>query len=233
MELSGARVLVVGSTGVLGGLLARRLAAEGARLALTGRRPDALEAISTELGAGYRAVLDLVDVDACAEVVQGAVEQLGGLDALVVASGVAAFGPARGEADAVVEELFAVNTFGPMALVRSALPRLGPGGAVAVLTAVLADVPTAGMAAYSASKAATSAYLTAVRREGRRDRISVLDVRPPHLETGLAGRALAGEPPRLRSGGDPGQVVDLVVHGLVEGKAELVADLSTGTLSLR
>jgi short-subunit dehydrogenase len=89
------------------------------------------------------------------------------------------------------------------------------------------------MAAYSASKAATSAYLTAVRREARRERISVLDVRPPHLETGLADRALAGDPPRLPRGGDPTQLVDLVLQGLVEGKAELVADLSTGAVSLR
>lgn len=233
MQISGSRVLVVGSTGVLGAALTRRLAADGAALVLTGRREAVLEDLGREVGARQTTVLDLVDVEACAAAVRAAADQLGGLDALVVATGVAAFGPARDDADAVTEELFAVNTLGPMALVRSALPLLSPGGAVAVITAVLADVPTAGMAAYSASKAAMSAYLTAVRREVRRDKITVLDARPPHLETGLADRALAGQPPRMPAGGDIDAVVDLIVQGVADGRNELVADLKTGTVALR
>jgi len=233
MDLQNARILLVGSTGVLGGELATRLAAAGARLALTGRRADALAELAARTRAEHTFALDLVDVERCATVVAEAAERLGGLDALVVASGVAAFGPVRSEQDAVVEELFAINTLAPMALVRAAVPLLGPGSAIAVITAVLADAPTAGMAAYSASKAATSAYLTAARRELRRDKISVLDARPPHMETGLAGRALVGEPPRMPRAADVGEVVDLIVEGIAGGHGELVVDLSSGALSLR
>ncbi|HEX8488780.1 MAG TPA: SDR family NAD(P)-dependent oxidoreductase [Propionibacteriaceae bacterium] len=209
------------------------MGAAGARLALAGRRADALAAIAAETGTEHTFHLDLLDVDRCGIVVEEAAQALGGLDALVVASGVAAFGPARGEQDVVVEELFAVNTFAPIALIRAAVPLLGPGSAIAVVTAVLADAPTAGMAAYSASKAATSAYLTAVRRELRRDRISVLDARPPHMETGLADRALVGEPPRMPRGADVDQVLDLIVEGMVNGSSELLVDLKNGALSLR
>lgn len=233
MELQNARILVVGSTGVLGGALAAELAARGARLALTGRRQEALELVAEKVQAKQRLVLDVIDLEACAAVVRDAAAQLGGLDGLVIASGVAAFGVARDDEDVVIEEMFAVNTFGPMALVRAALPLLSPGSSVAVVTAVLADVPTAGMAAYSASKAAISAYLTAVRREVRRDKISVLDARPPHLETGLADRALAGAPPRMPPGADVGEVVELIVQGMVDGRSELVADLKNGTITLR
>jgi short-subunit dehydrogenase len=70
------------------------------------------------------------------------------------------------------------------------------------------------MAAYSASKAALSAYLTALRREVRRRRITVLDVRPPHIDTGLAGRALAGEPPPLGAGLDPEVLTAAVLAGM-------------------
>ena len=63
-------------------------------------------------------------------------------------------------------------------------------GLNAVLTAILADYPTAGMAAYSASKAAISAWLTALRPEQRRRGVTVFDIRPPHIETGLAGPAV-------------------------------------------
>ena len=102
-----------------------------------------------------------------------------------------------------------------------------------MLTAILADMPTAGMAAYSASKAATSAYLTAIRRELRRDGITVLDARPPHMETGLADRPLAGEAPRMPPGHDIDEVVELIVTGLVDGRSELVADPKERTVSLR
>lgn len=226
-------MLVVGATGVLGQAIAARLADSGGRLVVTGRHADALAAVAGRVGVEHSLVLDLVDVEAGARAVREAADHLGGLDGLVVAAGVAAFGSVRDEDDSVVEELFAVNTFGPMAVVRAALGHLSPGGAITVLTAVLADVPTAGMAAYSASKAATSAYLTALRREVRRDKISVLDARAPHLETGLAERALAGSPPRMPRGGDVDEVVGLIVQGMAEGRSELVADLKTGTVSLR
>lgn len=232
MDLKNARVLVVGAGGVLGGAVAARLADAGARLAMTARRGERLADIGKRTGTSIRLELDLVDVGACARVVREAADRLGGLDALVVASGVAAFGPARDEDDVVVEELFAVNTLGPIALVRTALPLLPRGGVVAVISAVLADVPTAGMASYSASKAATSAYLTAVRREVRRDQITVFDARPPHMETGLADRALAGPPPRMPTGHDIDEVMDLVVRGITEGRSALVADLKNGTVAL-
>lgn len=232
MELQNSRVLVVGASGVLGGAIAERLHAEGASLVVAGRDPQRLAAVAERVEAVASLELDLVDVEACAAVVHQAAEVLGGLTGIVIASGVAAFGAARDEEDVVVEELFAVNTLGPIALVRASLDHLGEGGAIAVISAVLADVPTAGMASYSASKAAVSAYLTALRRELRRDKITVLDARPPHMETGLADRALAGTPPRMPKGHDVDEVVSLIVQGITEGKSELVADLKTGSVSL-
>ncbi len=227
------RVLVIGATGALGHKISAELAGRGARLALIGRNDERLSAVAGELGAPFRASADLVDVDGLTRAVDAAADALGGLDGLVVATGVAAFGPALADADAVVEELFVVNTLGPMAAVRAAARRMEAGAAIAVLSAVLVDVPTARMAAYSASKAALSTWLEVLRRELRRDKISVLDARPPHLETGLAERALAGEPPSMPAGGDIDEVVRLIVDGLYAGNKELVADLKAGTVGLR
>lgn len=233
MQLGQARILLVGATGALGGRLAKGLAGQGARLVVTGRDPRRLESIAEEVGAEQRIELDLVDVEAVASAVDEAAERLGGLDGLVIASGVAAFGSARDEDDVVIEELFAVNTLGPIAAVRAALPHLGDGAGIAVLTAILADMPTAGMAAYSASKAALSAYLTAIRRELRREGITVLDARPPHMETGLADRPLAGDAPRMPPGHDIDEVIELIITGLADGRGELVADAKERTVSLR
>jgi NADP-dependent 3-hydroxy acid dehydrogenase YdfG len=226
MEISDARALVVGATGALGGQVARALHDAGARLALTGRDADRLAAIASELAAPAFE-LDVVDLERTAATVAEAAEALGGLDLLVVATGVPAFGPAA-EADPVVtEEVFAVNALGAAGAVRAALPRLD-GGVAVVLSAILADAPMAGMADYSAAKAALTAWLTAVRREHRRS-VRIVDVRPPHLDTELASHALAGEPPRLPEPLPAAEVVRAILEAVADDKAtEVVWDAKAG-----
>lgn len=223
MDTKDARVLVVGASGALGGELARRLHEGGARVVAAGRDPERTRAVAEDV-ATDPLILDVVDVEACAATVAAAVEQLGGLDLLLVTVGVAAFGKAAELDEAVAEELYAVDVLGPVALVRAAVPHLRESsGTVAVISAVLADLPTSGMADYSAAKAALATWLQVLRREERRS-IKVLDVRPPHLDTGLETRALAGEPPRLPAGRPAGEVVDLVLQALAEDRTELVVD---------
>lgn len=231
MELTGARTLVVGATGVLGAAVSQALHEEGARLVLTGRSPDQGSALVATAEAVLE--LDLLDLAAARQAVAKAADRLGGLDLVVVATGVAAFGAAAETADAVAEELFAVNTLGPMAVLSAAVPALGDGGTLVAVTAILADAPMAGMAAYSASKAGLSAYLTALRREVRRQRIAVLDARPPHMETGLAGRAISGTAPGLPAGHDVQDFVGLLVEGIRTGASELVWDPRGKALALR
>jgi len=230
MELDGAKVLVCGASGALGGALATALHEAGARVVPAGRDAAALQELSGTLGT-TALDFDVVDVGSCRTVVDGAVEQLGGLDALVVTVGVAGFGRAVELDDAVAEELFAVNALGPMALVRAAAPHL-EGGVAVVVSAVLADLPTAQMADYSAAKSALATWLGVVRREERR-RMRVLDVRPPHLDTGLETRALAGEPPRLPQGAPSSDVVTRVVEAMREEAKEIVTDARTGELLTR
>lgn len=230
MDLSGARVLVVGATGVLGGLTARALVEQGARVVVTGRDAERLTEIATVTGHDPT-TLDVVDVEACAAAVDAAAATLGGLDGIVVATGVPAFGPAMETDPAVAEELFAVNTLGPMALVRAASRHLD-GGFVAVLSAILADLPTNQMAEYSASKSALSAWLGVVRRENRR-RFHVIDVRPPHLDTGLSDRGLAGTPPRLPEPLAGSVVVDRLLDAIRADASEVVWDATAKELVVR
>ena len=225
MDLSGARALVAGATGVLGSAIATALHEQGARPALAGRDTAKLDELAGRLGDAPAFGFDALDLDRCAALVDAAADALGGLDLLVVAIGVAAFGPVEDTDDLVVEHLFAVNTMAPMALVRAALPRLERGGSVAVLSAILADLPTAGMAAYSASKAGLSGWLTAVRHEQRRRGVTVLDVRPPHVDTGLADRPIAGTAPRLKAAVSADEVVRRIVEAIRDDRRELRFDL--------
>ncbi|MFP8905831.1 SDR family NAD(P)-dependent oxidoreductase [Streptomyces atacamensis] len=190
------RLLVVGATGVLGGAAADALARRGDALFLAGRDRERLASAARRLDAGS-APCDAYDLDGMAALPRLAAEAMGGLDGVLVAIGAVAFGPAEGTGAAVTEHLFAVNTLAPIAVLSAALPLLDPPGTLAATTGVVAVRPQPRMAAYSASKAALSAWLTAVAAERRRTGLSVADLHLPHTDTGLAGRAVAGSPPPL------------------------------------
>ncbi len=217
--LAGAVVAVVGASGALGALVARGAASRGATVVLVGRDEQRLRSV---LDGAEVVVGDLADATLGDRLVETARGAHGRLDGVVNAAGVVAFGRLVDTDDAVLEELFLTNVVGPLFLLRRVLPALTESrGFLVNLSAVVAEQPMAGMAAYSASKAALTAADRALTRELRRSGVDVLDVRPPHTETGLAGRALAGEPPRLAEGLDPQVVADAVLDAVEAGRSEL------------
>jgi cyclic-di-GMP-binding biofilm dispersal mediator protein len=220
MDLSGARGLVVGASGGLGAAIAGALAARGAVLAVTGRDQVRLDRVARACDA-VPIRLDLSEGGGADRAVAEAVSALGGLDLVICCVGTVAFGPVAELDDAVLAELFDVNLFGPMRLARAALPALADGGTLAMMSGIVAEMPTAGMAAYSASKAALTAFDRALAREVRRAGIRVLDVRPPHLATGLAERPLAGQAPRLGPGRDPAEAAAAIVAAIAADAAEV------------
>jgi short-subunit dehydrogenase len=83
------------------------------------------------------------------------------------------------------------------------------------------------MAAYSASKAALHAATVAIGREVRRRGISLIDARPPHTETGLANRPIAGTAPKFPPGLTPEFVAQRIVHALAEDERDVPASAFT------
>jgi cyclic-di-GMP-binding biofilm dispersal mediator protein len=177
MNLDGARILVFGASGGLGGPIVEQLAQAGARLTVSGR--------SLESAEQHTVNADLTLPDSARSVVAEAVEHHGGLDGIVIAAGVVAFGPVTEVDDDTVDELLLLNYLAPLRIMREALTTLDQGGFVLNISAVVADKPMPNMGAYSASKAAASALLKSVRTEARKSKIRIVDVRPPHTETGL------------------------------------------------
>ena len=216
---------VVGATGGLGSTVARELARRGHRLVLAGRDRSRLEALAQELPGSVPVVLDVRDPDAGAHLVAALADGPDRLDVLVNAAGVVAFATLADTPDIVVEELFLTNVIGPLWLLRRCLPLLqASGGTVVHLSAVVAERPMAGMAAYSATKAALTAADAALAIELRRVGVRVLDVRPPHTETGLAGRPLHGQAPRLPPGLDPTDVARAIADAVADpGRTGLAA----------
>ena len=221
-DLKGKRVLVLGGSGELGKRLAAECLKRGAAVMLAARGTGDLEEKAAQLGPGvFYAPFDLRDDDP-GSIVGEAVRILGGLDGIINAAGVVAFGPLQDLTDEALNDLVAVDFTGPLRVMRAAIPHLD-GGFLVNLTGVVAEQPVGGMAAYSAVKAGLSAASRALGRELRKNRIQVLDARPPHTETGLAGRPIEGKAPPLPEGLSPDQVAVQVIDALIAGKREVAA----------
>ncbi|MER5402108.1 SDR family oxidoreductase [Streptomyces sp. NPDC002599] len=231
MRISCARILVPGATGALGAALALRLHEQGAAVAVAGRDRASLARVSQACGGAPACAFDAYDLEQCARTVTWASLELGGLDGVVVCVGSAAFGPPESVSDAVAEHLLTVNALTPMAFLRAALPLIRPGGVIAAITGVVADSPPAGMADYSASKAALATWLRAVRREQRASGVTVLEIRLPHVDTGFASRAVLGTPPVLPAGLPVAEAADAIVAALAAG-ARLVKPGRDATLDV-
>lgn len=207
-SLDGSVVVVVGGTGGLGREITAALQRRGATV-VTASPHDEIR-------------FDIRDGRAGEALVDRVVAEHGRLDGVVVASGIVAFGDLADTDDVVAEELMLTNALGPLWLARRALPALAASsGFFAAISGVVAETPQTGMSAYSASKAALAAGLSAVRREFRRRGVTVVDVRPPHTETGLAARPLAGTAPRMHTGLDPAVVAETIVAAIEADTTEV------------
>lgn len=214
--MNDVKTLVAGATGTLGRLLAREATARGWSVALAGRDPDALRTLALTHGGVPARTFDAYDLDACAALGPWAQDALGGLDAAITTFGTIAFGPDRNVSAEVDEHLITVNTLAPMSVLRGSAS-LMHHGTIAATTGAVVDLPVAGAAAYTASKAALSAWLTAIRRERRGDGLTVIDARFPHMDTGFAQRAVAGTPPPLPTGADPQAYVTALLDAIGTG----------------
>lgn len=153
MRLEGKVAIVTGGGTGIGAAVARRFAAEGAHVVVTGRRPEPLEAVAAET-AGLAVPGDVADPAQAPAAVATAVERFGGLDVVVANAGVG-FGGTAGEVD---DERWArtleVNLTGALRIVRAALPALlaRGGGSIILVSSVSGLVAAPSSAAYVASK---------------------------------------------------------------------------------
>jgi len=215
-ELGGKHVVVVGATGVLGARIAAHLAAAGARVSAIVRDHTRLDGASVF----QYALADVTDSGAL-QLAFVSVAIAAPIDGVVNATGVVAFGGIGELDDTTLAKLFAVNATAPIVMLRESATLLADGGFFLNISGVVATQPVAGMAAYSASKAAAWAAMSAVARELRRRQIDVIDARPPHTETGLATRAIAGVAPKMPVGLTPDAVAARIVAAIIAGERDL------------
>ena len=230
-DLKHRQILVLGGSGQLGSRLVTALASRGAVVLATATTLENAARIPTP--ASVRLLLDLNSQESIDVLAQYLIETDTQIDGIVNAAGVVAFGPIQDLESDKLEQLFRVNSIGPISLISKLLPALKISGAadkapfIVTISGVVAEQPMAGLAAYSASKSALFGFTQAIGRELRRDGIRVLDARPGHTETGLASRAISGVSPNFPTGMNPDDVVARIIQA-IEGDEK---DLASGAFS--
>lgn len=167
-SLQGQVVVVTGAARGVGALLARKLAARGARLALVGLEPDGLKAVAEGIGPETAAfwVADVTDRDAMARVAGEVVERFGSVDVVVANAGVATGGPFLDSDPAAFERVIQVNLLGSVATARAFLPALlDSRGYLLQIASLAAMAPAPMMSAYCASKAGVESFAHCLRAE--------------------------------------------------------------------
>lgn len=215
--IAGARVLVMGGSGGLGRALVAQLSAGGARVVSAGVRGES----ALVDGAEQHLIGDITVSDDRERIVDTALEHLGGLDVVVLASGVVGFGAADAVRSADLQRLIDVDLTGPLAFLGLVGPEVAEGGTVVVITGAIVDTPIPGTSAYAAAKAGLSSAAVVLGRELRRRKVTVIDARPPHTETGLADRAVFGTAPTFPTGLTPEVVAARIVTAIETGEREL------------
>lgn len=185
-DLTGRKALVTGATGGLGGAIARMLHAQGASVAISGTRAEALEALAAELGE--RVVIapcNLSDKDSVEALVPTAEEKLGGFDILVNNAGITRDNLFLRLKDEDWDSVLAVNLTAAFRLSRAAVKSMMRRryGRIVAIGSVVATTGNPGQGNYAAAKAGLIGMSKALAAEVASRNITVNVVAPGFIES--------------------------------------------------
>ncbi len=187
-DLTGMTALVTGASGGIGSAIAKALAGQGARVALSGTREDALKAVQGDMG-GDHVVLpcNLSDAAAVDALVPAAVEKLGKLDILINNAGITRDNLAMRMKDEEWDSVIRVNLEAAFRLSRAALKPMMRArfGRIISITSVVGVTGNPGQANYAASKAGLIGLSKALAQEVGSRGITVNTIAPGFIQSAM------------------------------------------------
>jgi 3-oxoacyl-[acyl-carrier protein] reductase len=212
--------VVTGSTGGIGLATAKFLAAEGARVVVTGRDSERVERAREEAGAALGVVADVAEPGAAEEVI-GAASGVGPIDCLVNNVGLAYQASFEELTDEQWDEMWQLNVMSFVRSIRGVLPsmRERSSGAIVNVSSTAAKRPSTGMPNYSVTKAAVLSLSRLVADLYAKDGIRCNAITPGPTATGawLDEGGLADQQAK-RSGKSREQVLESVAAGRPLGR---------------
>jgi len=190
-HLSGKVALVTGASRGIGAAIAKRLAHDGAAVAITysASPKKAEEVVQSISSAGARAIAiqaDAGDAAAVREAVRNTVERFGSLDILVNNAGVATMSPITEFAEADFERALNINVRGVFTATQEAVRHMNTGGRVIMIGSINSDfMPFAGGSVYALTKAAVAGFTRGLARELGPKGITVNNIQPGPVDTDM------------------------------------------------
>ncbi|MEP6786390.1 MAG: 3-oxoacyl-[acyl-carrier-protein] reductase [Sphingomonadales bacterium] len=187
-DLTGMTALVTGASGGIGSAVAKGLAAQGAKVALSGTREDALAAVSAEIPGSVILPCNLSDSAAVDGLVPRAVEALGGqIDILVNNAGITRDNLIMRMKDEEWDTVIRVNLEAAFRLIRAASKPMMKArfGRVITITSVVGTTGNPGQANYAASKGGLTAMSKALAQELASRNITVNCVAPGFISSAM------------------------------------------------
>ncbi len=222
MNISGKTALLTGATGGIGRAIATSLAAAGARVVLSSRKQDELEALAAALpGSGHSVVVsDLAEPGAVAKLLADA----GPIDILVANAALPASGKIDAFSEQEIDRALRVNLEAPIKLAHALIaPMLERGGGHLVFTASLAGIVTAPRSAmYNATKFGLRGFAGAVRQDLEGSPVGISLVSPGFIrDAGMFVDSGAETPPGVGTS-TPQEVAAAVITAIEKDKAEIL-----------
>src|SRR5882757_3598972 len=191
-RLEGKTAVITGGNSGIGLATAKRFAAEGADVFITGRRHEELNEAVAAIGSGARAVQgDVSNLDDLDRLFATVRAERGRIDVLFANAGLGAVAPLGAITEASFDLLFDVNVKGTLFTVQKGLPLMKAGGSIILTGSTTGSMGTPSFSVYSATKAAVRnlARSWALDLKGTGIRVNVLSPGPtatPGLMNGLA-----------------------------------------------
>ena len=188
-------VVITGGSDGIGLETAKRFAAEGAHVYITGRRQEHLDAAVQEIGNGAVGVQGDVAIPADLDRLYARIgRDHGRVDVVFANAGIAETQPLGAIDEAHFDRMFAVNVKGLLFTVQKALPLMGAGGAIVLNGSVAGSKGFAGQSLYNASKAAVRSFARSWTNDLKERGIRVNVVAPGGTETPLMRGILDARP---------------------------------------
>ena len=192
-ELQGKHAFITGGGHGIGGACAEVLAAHGAKLTLTGRNMEKLDAMAASLPGAEARQLDVTDEDAVKRVFGDAAASLGDIDILINNSGIAETAPYMRTSSDMMRKLMEVNLIGAHICTQQVLPAMieAGWGRVVNISSLAGLTGQPYIAAYCASKHAMVGLTRTLALEVAKKGITVNAVCPAYVETGMVEAGVA------------------------------------------
>ncbi|HNJ46857.1 MAG TPA: SDR family NAD(P)-dependent oxidoreductase [Novosphingobium sp.] len=241
MTFAGQAAWITGASSGIGAALAKALAAQGARLVLSGRNQVALEDVASQCGECLILPFETTEMAAIAPAVEKAWQWSGGIDLLVNNAGISQRSLAVETAFDVYERIVAVDLLAPIALTQAVLPQMiaRASGRIAMISSIAGKVGVPMRTAYCAAKFGIAGYADALRAEVGHLGLQVHNIYPGSIATDVSRNALTADGSKrgvsdkvIDNGIAPADAAARMLEAMLGGEREIIiaegAELAMG-----